>query len=374
MTITGFAKRFRRISITGVIKAVDRLAGPLLHLLPPPGNLKPSHRLESVLIIRPGGIGDAALLAPAINQLKRDHPGVKISILAEKRNGGIFNLIPAVDDLFLYDSPARFFSCLSRRYDAVIDTEQWHHLSALVARYVDAPVKCGFDTNRRRRMFTHLALYSHDDYEIESFFRLFAPLYKGEVEGSSVPFLTPPAAAVQMAERMLSPLDGRPFVVIFPGASVAERRWGADRYRVVAEGVKAGGYGVVVVGGGQDRYEGEVITKGLGVDLTGRCTLAQTSAVIARSALFISGDSGLLHIAVGLDTPTVSLFGPGRALKWAPGGGRHLVINLGVKCSPCTTFGNTPPCPNGTICMSGISPQMVLESALQQLSDPGQTN
>ena len=116
------------------------------------------------------------------------------------------------------------------------------------------------------------------------------------------------------------------------------------------------GVAVVVVGGGDDKGQGEVIVAcGTGLNLAGRTSLSETAAVIQKSALLLSGDSGVLHIAVGLGVPTVSLFGPGRARKWAPRGERHMVINKGLPCSPCTTFGTTPPCPIAAQCMNDIT-------------------
>ncbi len=60
--------------------------------------------------------------------------------------------------------------------------------------------------------------------------------------------------------------------------------------------------------------------------------------VIDKSAVLVSGDSGILHVGVGLGRPTVSLFGPGIAKKWAPRGDKHIVINKNLPCSPCTNL------------------------------------
>jgi ADP-heptose:LPS heptosyltransferase len=76
--------------------------------------------------------------------------------------------------------------------------------------------------------------------------------------------------------------------------------------------------------------------------------------------LLVSGDSGVLHLAVGLDVPTVSLFGPGIAEKWAPRGDIHRVIDHHLACSPCTRFGTTPPCPIQARCLADIGVDEVL--------------
>ncbi|HEX2769795.1 MAG TPA: glycosyltransferase family 9 protein [Geobacteraceae bacterium] len=131
---------------------------------------------SSFLLIRPGGIGDAVLLAPAIRALRRAYPEATIDLLAERRNSGIFSLVPEVNKVFHYDAPRELMAALRRRYDVVIDTEQWHRLSAVVARLTGAQVSIGFATNERSRLFTHHIPYSQDEYEAISFLNLLMPL------------------------------------------------------------------------------------------------------------------------------------------------------------------------------------------------------
>jgi ADP-heptose:LPS heptosyltransferase len=111
----------------------------------------------------------------------------------------------------------------------------------------------------------------------------------------------------------------------------------------------------------------------MGLNLAGRTSLAESAAIIDRSALLLSGDSGVLHIAVGLGKPTVSLFGPGRSEKWAPRGDRHIVINRHLPCSPCTTYGTTPPCPHNAQCMRDITVEEVANSVMMLLTAEGVT-
>jgi len=351
------------------LKNLDRYIGgalvQIVSLFPLESSL--DEGLSSVLLIRPGGIGDAVLLAPAIIALKQNFPDAAISVLAERRNAAVFALCPRVNRVLRYDIPSELFETLRGRYDLVIDTEQWHRLSAVVARLCLPRMLIGFGTNVRRRLLGREVSYSHDDYEAISFLRLLEPLGidAGLLEP---PFLTVPEAAEASVERLLAPLEGRPFAAVFPGASIVERRWGAERFRQVAAEVNRFGYPVVVVGGKDDREQGEVIVSGgLGLNLAGRTSLAETAAVLGRSRLLVSGDSGVLHLAVGLGVRTVSLFGPGIAEKWAPRGEKHTVLNRNLACSPCTKFGTTPPCPYGARCMKEITVGQVTEALLRLL-------
>jgi lipopolysaccharide heptosyltransferase II len=355
-----------------ILKKADALLGPpLVALL---GTLKrraasAPAQLRSVLVLRPGGIGDAVLLVPTLLALKEQHPQVRITVLAERRNAAAFALCPAVDRVLHYDRPSELLQALRGRYDLVIDTEQWHRLSALVARCATAPFSVGFATNERRRLFNCAIPYSHELYEAASFLNLLAPLGLTQLPPARFPFLEVPEQAARRAEQLLAPVAARPFAVIFPGASIAERRWGGVRFQQVAQHLALSGYAVVVVGGGDDSAEGEVIVRACGgLNLAGKTSLVETAAVLARSALLISGDSGVLHIAVGLGIPTVSLFGPGIEAKWGPKGEGHLVLNRQLSCSPCTRFGTTPPCPSAARCLSEITPEEVVSAARELLS------
>ncbi|MDD1649135.1 MAG: glycosyltransferase family 9 protein [Methylococcaceae bacterium] len=349
---------------TSLLKIVDRWFGAgFAQLLPPPSAPFPNAQPEAILLIRPGGIGDAVHLVPAIQTLNQAFPQSAIDILAERRNAGAFALCPGIRRVYLYDRPGQLLQVLRNCYDVVIDTEQWHRLSAVVARLIRAPAKVGYATNERARMFTHAVPYNHIDYEVTSFLRLLEPLDTTETAPPTGGWLEVPAAARQAVQTLVAADDQSPLVVLFPGASIAERRWGGERFRAVAQACLECDLQVAVIGGEGEYQEAEQIAAGLPlINLAGQTSLAETAAVLERAAVVVSGDSGILHIAVGLDRPTVSLFGSGIAAKWAPRGPQHVVLNKGLPCSPCTRFGYTPPCPYGTRCLKEISVDEVTQA------------
>lgn len=352
------------------LKKVDGVIGSFLaRMWPRPkpvmGALPSDSRL---LLIRPGGIGDAVLLVPAIGRLREVFPLARIEVLAEQRNRGAFALCPDIDQVLCYDSPRELWAALSSGYDVVIDSEQWHRLSALVARMIRSKMKIGYGTNERKRLFTHSVDYSHNSYELNSFFALLKPLGIEPPATTHFPFLTIPAEDQEAADTLLGTFLVKPFVVLFPGASIPERCWGAEKFHQLALGLNEDGYPVVVIGGKDDHAVGEAIVSGVdGLNLAGQTSLVGSAVVINKAALLVSGDSGMLHIGVGLGKPTVSLFGSGIAAKWAPRGEGHVVLNKNLPCSPCTKFGYTPPCPIDTQCLREIAVDEVLDAVLSLL-------
>jgi heptosyltransferase II len=350
-----------------LLKKIDRLAFIFVVSITSP-EVKKSGDPKDILIIRPGGIGDAVLLIPTINSIKKSYPNSHITILAELRNREVFSLVPQVDMVLCYDRPRDFAKALFGKFDVVIDTEQSYLLSAIFARFVRATVKIGFDTNERRRMFNNLIPYFQHEYEVISFSRLLTPLgVELELIKNNDFFLTPPASTFENADCLVNSLGKIPFVVIFPGASISEKRWITADYGVVAKKMIEGGYQVVVVGSYKENIEGKLITRAGGLNLAGMTTLPETAAVISRSSLLISGDSGVLHLAVGLDIPTVSLFGPSSVAKWSPKGDKHIVLSRNLDCSPCSKFGTIPKCPYNVRCMKEITADQVVDAAVTLL-------
>jgi len=347
------------------LKRLDSLVGPLLTRLFSKRRAEDLPAPRSALFIRPGGIGDAVLLVPALRALQAACPGCQIDILAESRNAAVFAFCPGLGAVHRYDSLPGLAAALLGDYDLVVDTEQWYRLSALLARLSRARMLVGFATNERARLFTHPVPYSLEQYEALSFFRLLEPLRIAAPAVVEAPFLTLPGTARRAAEELLAPLSGEPFLTIFPGASVPEKQWGIGNFRALAERLAAGGIRPVIVGGEDTRAAGEEICRGgIALNLAGRASLAVTAALLGQGRVLVSGDSGLLHIAAGLGTPTVSLFGPSDPRKWSPQGAQHVVFSCQADCAPCSRFGTIPPCDSGVRCMDA-APAEVAEAVLR---------
>ncbi|TGU72394.1 glycosyltransferase family 9 protein [Geomonas terrae] len=353
-----------------LLKKIDAIAGPLLsHLFLRRRRSGTNTAPQSALVIRPGGIGDAILLIPALRALKSAYPACRIEILAETRNAAAFQFCPGVHAVHRYDAPGELAAVLRNRYDLVIDTEQWYRLSALVSRLVRARRSVGFATNERKRLFTDAVPYALDEYEPYSFFRLLTPLGIEAPSELTVPFLTLPPEAVEGAQQLLAYIGERPFVAIFPGASVSRKEWGIGRFRQVASSAVLAGYAVVLLGGEGEAEACEMIARSTGaLDLAGKGSLAESAAVIGKAKALLSGDSGLLHIAAGLGTPTVSLFGPSDPVKWAPKGEHHRVFASTLSCAPCSRWGTIPSCSHEGSCVDA-DPSEVSRALIRLLDE-----
>ncbi|MBI1922378.1 MAG: glycosyltransferase family 9 protein [Geobacter sp.] len=355
-----------------LLKLIDKICGGLFTSVFPRTPRSSFESPRSILIIRPGGIGDAVLLLPTVHALKIALPDAVIHILAEKRNCAVFSLSHVIDKMYCYDKPVDLIKTLQDNYDVVIDSEQYHRLSAVVARLTRASVLIGFATNERERLFTHPAPYSHADHELKSFTNLLLPLGIDVDSKDSTKFLAVSAQAAESTRILLGDLADKPFVVIFPGASIREKRWSIEKAQTLAQRIYKSGMPVVLLGGKECKNDVAKIFRGInGLDLTGKTSLMESAAILTKSALLVSGDSGLLHIAASLGVPTVSLFGSSNMKKWAPKGHNHITISKSLPCAPCSKYGYTPKCPINAKCMSDIMVDEVFDAVLRLLEKTG---
>jgi lipopolysaccharide heptosyltransferase II len=347
------------------LKLIDIVIGRTFCLLFPKSFIPEitSHVIENILIIRPGGIGDAVMTLPLIIAIKKSFADVKIDILAEKRNHSIYTVCPGIRNVYLYDHPKHLITAIRNTYDIVIDTEQWHRLSAVMAKLGKPSILIGFDTNERRRLLTHAIPYSHENYEVNSFIKLLAPLGIKVQPKTGEKWIEIPPDIQEKADNLLTILHGKQFISLFPGASIAEKRWDKGKFTILGQKLNSLGFEVAVIGASSEVPIGEfILSKASGLNLAGKTSLLESAGVIQNSRLLISGDSGVLHMAAGLRVSTVSLFGPSNVKKWAPKGDHHIVVSKNLPCSPCSRFGITPKCQIKAGCMANITVDEVVEA------------
>jgi len=370
-----------RLNQTALLKAADALAGNalcrLLGCLPSLAVRDPAvltirpEAIRRILVIRPGGMGDMLLLLPVLRRLRERLPNAVVDLACERRNLSVLALVDMADRAMVYDGhPFAFLWRLRRAaYDLVLDTEQFHHFSAVFALLSGAPLRIGFKINPvRNPLYTHLVNYAPDGAESAQFARLLEPAgfandspeLCGLLAGREFPL---PQDA---PGRLASFLAGGPAIVMHPAASVRYKQWPAGRFAELAVALgRECRLRSVLVGNRADRKTCERIAQAAAaqgaevLSMAGGCALPGTAALIQRARLFVGADSGLAHLAVALDVPSVVLFGPSDAAKWGSGSPRHAAVHRALPCAPCFIFGYHKPC-RTIACMGQISVADVL--------------
>ena len=114
------------------------------------------------------------------------------------------------------------------------------------------------------------------------------------------------------------------------------------------------------------------------IDACGTLGIVNLAALLARLDLFVTGDTGPMHLASVVGTPVDALFGPSQPVRYGPLGPRHRVVRVDLPCSPCGQVRLPPERCRGHVpdCMDGIQVDMVVAAADEVLAEerPSRTN
>jgi heptosyltransferase-2 len=181
--------------------------------------------------------------------------------------------------------------------------------------------------------------------------------------------------------RALGLTDDKPIFGINPGSVWPTKRWSVDGYAAVIQLLRKKFDGQFLLFGGPD--DAEIVSSvanrcgGAVINLAGVISLRELPAAISRCRVFVTNDSGPMHIAVAQRVPTVALFcATTPALGFYPYTDHAVVVEKDLSCRPCASHGGRR-CPLGTEdCIREISPDAVLQAVaklLDRAQDAGET-
>jgi heptosyltransferase-2 len=338
------------------------------------------------LVIQTAYLGDAILTVPLLSLLKRA-PGItEVAVVAAPPGAGFLSGQRVVDRVVTYDKRgadagrAGMMRAIREVRELAPDVAVVPHRSfrsAMLPLAARVPRRVGFDVSGGASLLTERVPYVRGEHEIDRVAALAGPLGV-EIPAGRVPFeLRVPEGSDETLAGALSELgvpEGRPRLVVAPGSRWATKRWLPARFaaaaRRLADELSAD---VFVVGAEDDVDEGALVARDAGddsYDLTGAVPIGQLLALVAGSALVLSNDSAVAHIAAGLGVPVVTVFGPTvPAQGFAPYTDRARVVEAGLDCRPCGRHGSDS-CPLGTLeCMELVSVDDVVTAARELLAD-----
>jgi heptosyltransferase I len=343
-------------------------------------------RIENVLVIKIGGIGDTLLLIPILKAIKNTHEGVSLTVVCSKNNYEVLNRYQFIDNLKILEifkvitRPFYFLEIIRdiniKKYDTVIDFEPWSRISAIVSFFIMTGYKIGFKTKGefKHLVFDSAIRHSPLCHEIENYTSLVNAIGI-QVADTRIEFPINPSEEVSVEDllkRELSLCDN--FILFHPWASGYRwylREWGIENFISLAELLLREGYCIGITGSESDEPKARKIVKaflGNVFSFCGKFTLGQTAYLIKKSRLLITVNTGIMHLCAALNHPMIALHGPTNVLRWGPIGlsrGCNIVSNF--DCAPCLNLGFEYRCNNGR-CMNDISVGVVSQKALEILN------
>ncbi|MCG2712938.1 MAG: glycosyltransferase family 9 protein [Candidatus Omnitrophica bacterium] len=351
--------------------------------------------MKKILIINPFGVGDVLFTTPVITALKKKFPDSFIGYLCQKQTAPILENHPLVDKLFLYTrgdlKQVRKKSYLEyvkmlllginkikyEKFDLAVDLSMVSQYSLLLW-LLGVKQRFGFDYKGRGLFLTHkLKVNGLGQKHVIEYYRDLLSLLKVKEFNEELKFYTA-LADRQFADNLLinRDVDNKDILIgIAPfgggswGEDAASKQWPDECFvRLINDLLNAYECKIIIFGTKKNMDDCAIFkevfsNKGV-VNAIGRTTLGQLGALIGKCSLFISNDSGPMHIACAKEVNTISIFGPVDERVYGPVGKTacHEIVKADIECRPCYKNFKKPDCKNMD-CLEAISEEMVLDAA-----------
>ena len=320
---------------------------------------------SSILIRATNWVGDAVMCLPALRAIRGRFPGAHIAILAKPAVADLYARESCADEVIRYNTKPRQVArdLRPRGFDCAILLQNAFE-AAWIAWLARIPNRIGYNRDGRGLLLTQLVPVPKRG-EIprhERFYYLELLRRAGLIES------LPESSMIRLENSRVTPAR---IIGVSPGAAYGNaKRWLPERFAEAAAKLAARrGASIALFGSAAERSICEQIAQLLNghnvVNHAGQTTLAQFIDLAAECELFLTNDSGAMHIASALGVPTVAIFGATDDLATGPTGPKARVVREVVECSPCLLR----ECPIDHRCMRRVSADRVVEEALALLID-----
>jgi heptosyltransferase-2 len=331
---------------------------------------------ENILVRGVNWVGDAVMTLPALRAIRKAYPTAHISLLIKPAIAPLFEQNPDIDEIIFYEDRHRgmfgrlrlAFRLRKKRFTKAILLQNAFD-AALIVFLAGIRERIGYDRDGRKFLLTKAVSPQNGDrrnHHIHYYLNLLKAV--GIDAEYSEPRLRLTIEERMAARKVVSELTG-PILGINPGAAFGlSKRWLPDRFAEVAGWfIKETRGSVIIFGGSYETAIAERIFRQLPMNkmfLAGRTSLRELVAFISECDVFLTNDSGPMHIAYATGTPLVAIFGSTSPELTGPVGNGHAVIRTELDCSPC--FSRT--CDKDYIrCMFGVTSEEVYDNVRRLL-------
>jgi len=346
--------------------------------------------MSRLLVRATNWLGDAVMSLPALRAIRQIFPHAHLAVLARPSVSDLYSRETCVDRVIAYPklhglTARRVFAAglRAQRFDGAILLQNAFD-AALIAWLAEIPERIGYARDARSRLLTR-AIGVPEPGEIprhERFYYLELLRRAGMLERFPVSTEIRLDRLSGAREAGAAGLTARsiqgPVVGVSPGAAYGNaKRWLPERFAESARQVAATlDAGVLVFGSAGERELCDAVQQDLqrsGVparNLAGETSLGEFIDLASVCRVFLTNDSGAMHVASALAVPTVAIFGATDDVTTGPTGPLARIVREHAECSPCLLR----ECPIDHRCMTRVSPGRVAAEALTLLGDYGYPN
>ena len=338
---------------------------------------------KSILLVRLSARGDVLLASPIIKALRKRYPSAHIAWAVETHAKDFIAHHPDLDELIVWDR-AEWKAMMrkwqwrrllyafrdlrrrlrSRSFDVALDLQGLLR-SGWIVKLSGAPVRVGLGSKEGSWLFMTRTVPRYGP--VPGGTSLQYPYFAERLGLERDPFqleLTVDGENESFARRFIDErmlIDG--YAVVCPFTTRDQKHWYEDRWGLLIARIRDQlGLPVVLLGGPADRAAAKrlgTLTDGPMIDMVGETSLSEAAAIVRHAALFIGVDTGLTHVSVAFERPSVLLFGSNIPYDRSPHANARIVLHM----QPCAPCGGHPTCRGAYWCMQAITEDEVFAEA-----------
>jgi heptosyltransferase-2/heptosyltransferase-3 len=329
---------------------------------------------------------------PALVMLRKLAKHAEIELAVGSWNKALAQHLSFIDDIRIVDAPwaawgqeASWFSAAraikeGERPDLVIDF-QGDVRAILLMAMTRAPLRSGFGDTGGAHLLTHLGRWDESRSWYRQNMDLLETLFPEETFPETIePFNFLISEDRERGQKLVAGSgladSSRPWIGIHPSAGRAIKQWEVEKFGALCSRLQEITSGTILLtGGASDRELVERVasrTKAKAIQMVGGAGIRDFAAVVEELDLFVTGDTGPMHIAHAVGAPNLAIFGPSDPIRYGPEGSsdRRVVVRQPLCCSPCNMIRKPPKeCVSARApeCLDGISLDQVLKASLDLL-------
>ena len=311
--------------------------------------------MRKVLIIKLRYIGDTLTLIPLVRAIKGHRPEAHVSVMIYKGTEGILAYQREIDEIILLDrgeikktsllkriryNLQTWIRVYNKKFDWVIDLTSSDRTS-LISLFSRAPLRIGAPLNNLLERFAYHELIQADpkqahiiDYQLASLKILGCSTSQVDMR-----IFVPEEIEKKVRTQWASVINSKPLIVIHPGARGPLRQWREERFAQIADRlINTYDAHIILIGGPEEKNTIDQVEVQMGRKPEGKTTslpLIEVAALVKQAQMFIGNDTATGHIAAGVGTPHIILFGPTFPHLWAPKGAKGISIFKSPDCCGC---------------------------------------
>ncbi len=342
-------------------------------------------KIRKIGIFQTSFIGDSVLTTPLVQKTAKLFPEAKIVVITRPQTEDIFRPMKEVDEIILNEKKGlnqilgvwKTAKAIEKSGIDLLLVPHRGFRSALIAWLSGVPIRIGFTSSEGRFLYTKTVPFNWMIHDAERNLSLLHGIVKENFKAEKLNMQYAPSAEENVARLMKDfNLEGKTLIGIHPGSAWPTKCWPFENYVELVSRIQVElNLQAVIIGGGQkDAEMGEKLcqlSQGHAANLCNKTSLADLMALMKHFKLFVTNDSGPMHIATAFNVPTLAIFGPTtKELGFFPYGQGHRVMEVkGLECRPCALHGGKK-CPKGHFkCMRLITVDDVFKNVKEMLQE-----